>query len=112
MTNNRDKPDFSNVQSGSTTSEKKRADFGNVSAGVTSNAEPVPTERIYTVAPGDSLSKIAKEFYGNASRWPEIFEANRDQLSNPDLIKPEQVLRIPLDQDAKDAKDAKSPRLT
>ncbi len=112
MNNDRDKPDFSNVQGGSTTSEKKRADFGNVSAGVTSNAGFVPTERIYTVAPGDSLSKIAKEFYGKASRWPEIFEANRDQLSNPDLIKPGQVLKIPLDSHAKpdpDAKDAKSP---
>jgi uncharacterized protein YidB (DUF937 family) len=49
----------------------------------------------YTVANGDSLSKIAKHFYGNANDWNKIFDANRDQISNPDLIKPGQVLRIP-----------------
>lgn len=49
----------------------------------------------YTVASGDSLSKIAKHFYGNANDWHKIFDANRDQISNPDLIKPGQVLRIP-----------------
>ena len=51
--------------------------------------------RTYTVAKGDSLSKIAKKFYGNANKWRAIFEANGDQLSNPDLIKPGQVLKIP-----------------
>lgn len=49
----------------------------------------------YTVESGDSLSKIAKKFYGNANKWRAIFEANGDQLSNPDLIKPGQVLKIP-----------------
>jgi uncharacterized protein YidB (DUF937 family) len=49
----------------------------------------------YTVVGGDSLSKIAKHFYGNANDWSKIFDANRDQISNPDLIKPGQVLRIP-----------------
>jgi nucleoid-associated protein YgaU len=51
--------------------------------------------RTYTVEPGDSLGAIAQSLYGNAGRWPEIFEANRDQISNPDLIHPGQVLRIP-----------------
>ncbi|MEO7014348.1 MAG: LysM peptidoglycan-binding domain-containing protein, partial [Dokdonella sp.] len=49
----------------------------------------------YTVAKGDTLSKIAKNFYGNANKWRVIFEANSDQISNPDLIKIGQVLKIP-----------------
>lgn len=51
--------------------------------------------RMYEVKPGDSLSKIALEVYGNAGRWPEIFEANKDQISNPNMIHPGQKLRIP-----------------
>ena len=47
------------------------------------------------VQPGDSLSAIALKIYGNAMRYPEIFEANRDQLSDPNLIYPGQKLRIP-----------------
>jgi nucleoid-associated protein YgaU len=49
----------------------------------------------YTVKAGDTLSKIAKELLGNASAYTQIFEANRDQLSDPDKIKPGQVLKIP-----------------
>ncbi len=49
----------------------------------------------YTVKPGDSLSKIAKSHYGDAMRYPEIFEANKPMLSDPDKIYPGQVLRIP-----------------
>lgn len=49
----------------------------------------------YTVKPGDSLSKIAKSFYGNAMKYPVIFEANKPMLDNPDRIYPGQVLRIP-----------------
>ena len=44
---------------------------------------------------GDTLSKIAKDHMGNANAYMKIYEANRDQLSNPDLIKPGQVLRLP-----------------
>jgi nucleoid-associated protein YgaU len=51
--------------------------------------------RTYTVKSGDTLSKIAKEHLGDANAYMKIFEANRDQLSNPDLIKPGQVLKIP-----------------
>ena len=49
----------------------------------------------YTVLSGDSLSAIANARYGNPSLWPRIFEANRDQITNPNLISPGQVLRIP-----------------
>jgi nucleoid-associated protein YgaU len=52
--------------------------------------------RTYTVKPGDTLSKIAKEHYGDANSYRRIFDANRDQLNNPDLIQPGQVLKIPV----------------
>jgi nucleoid-associated protein YgaU len=51
--------------------------------------------RTYTVKPGDTLSAIAKAQLGNANDYMKIFEANRDQLSDPDKIKPGQVLKIP-----------------
>jgi nucleoid-associated protein YgaU len=56
---------------------------------------PVPEARFYTVAKGDSLSKIAKQFYGDAMKYPVIFEANKPMLKDPDRIYPGQVLRIP-----------------
>ena len=79
------KPDFSNVQSGGS------------STAPTPQPKPIvpPAPRTYTVAAGDSLSKIAKKLYGDASKWKRIFEANRDILKNPDLIHPGQVLKIP-----------------
>jgi hypothetical protein len=51
--------------------------------------------RTYTVKAGDTLSKIAKEFYGNANDYNKIFEANKDQLSSPDRINVGQELKIP-----------------
>jgi len=51
--------------------------------------------RTYTVKSGDTLSKIAKDFYGNANDYHRIFEANRDKLTDPDKIQPGQELRIP-----------------
>lgn len=53
------------------------------------------TSRTYTVESGDTLSGIAKKMYGNAGKYPVIFEANRPMLSDPDKIYPGQVLRIP-----------------
>ncbi|MCB0293367.1 MAG: LysM peptidoglycan-binding domain-containing protein, partial [Calditrichaeota bacterium] len=50
---------------------------------------------IYEVKRGDSLSKISKMFFGTFNRYMEIFEMNKDQLKNPDLIHPGQQLRIP-----------------
>jgi nucleoid-associated protein YgaU len=49
----------------------------------------------HTVVPGESLSSIAQHWYGAASTWPRIYEANRHQIVNPDLIFPGQVLRVP-----------------
>ncbi len=56
---------------------------------------PEPEATFYTVVKGDTLSKIAKEHYGNAMKYPVIFEANRPMLTSADLIYPGQVLRIP-----------------
>jgi nucleoid-associated protein YgaU len=66
-------PDFSNVQSGSSSTVAK----------------------VYVVVSGDSLSKIAKREYGNANDWNRIFEANKDILKDPNKIYPGQKLRIP-----------------
>ena len=49
----------------------------------------------YTVKKGDTLSMISKQFYGDANAYKKIFDANRDQLKDPDKIQPGQVLRIP-----------------
>ena len=51
--------------------------------------------RTYTVKSGDTLSKIAKDHLGSAGAYMKIFEANKDQLTDPDKIKPGQVLKIP-----------------
>ena len=56
---------------------------------------PAAPETLYQVKPGDTLSALAQRFYGKASLYPKIFEANRDILSNPDLIKVGQKLKIP-----------------
>ncbi|GAA3913158.1 LysM peptidoglycan-binding domain-containing protein [Luteimonas lutimaris] len=92
------KADFSNVKGGSSSTEepatKPKADFSNVQGGSSSTEETIG-EQTYTVQKGDTLSHIAKQFYGNAGNWNRIFEANRDQLDNPDLIKPGQTLKIP-----------------
>ena len=100
MANDPGKPDFSNVKSGVESSAPPapaKPDFSNVHSGVESTATKVAdsTLQTYTVVAGDSLSKIAKKFYGNAAQWRVIFEANTDRISNPDLIKIGQVLKIP-----------------
>lgn len=56
------------------------------------------TSRTYTVKSGDTLSKISKEMYGEASKYPQIFEANKPMLKDPDKIYPGQVLRVPPEQ--------------
>lgn len=77
------KPDFSNVQSGASSTAPSPAPAA------------APEVQSYTVSKGDNLSKIAKHFYGNANEWKRIFEANRDVLKDPDKIFPGQKLVIP-----------------
>jgi len=57
-------------------------------------AAPAAGPKTYTVKPGDTLSKIAKMTLGDANAYMRIFEMNKDQLSDPDKIKPGQVLKI------------------
>jgi nucleoid-associated protein YgaU len=97
MGNETSKPDFSDVRGGvaSTAADMPpaaKADFSDVQSHVSSTADEAT---IYTVMAGDNLSGIAKQFYGNANAWKAIFDANRDQLSDPDRIKPGQMLKIP-----------------
>jgi len=54
-----------------------------------------PAERTYTVKSGDTLSRIAKEMLGDSNAYMDIFNANKDQLTDPNMIKPGQVLKIP-----------------
>jgi nucleoid-associated protein YgaU len=56
---------------------------------------PEPESQWHTVVSGDTLSKIAKKFYGDANKYPGIFEANKPMLKHPDKIYPGQMLRIP-----------------
>ena len=83
-----------------TWSQEVGADIQATNKTSTSSASQVsstetPKMTTYTVQAGDTLSKIAKDHLGNANAYMDIFNANRDQLSDPDKIKPGQVLKIP-----------------
>ena len=70
--------------------------FDDVEGGASSTAPKAgPDVVTYTVQKGDSLSKIAKALYGDASQWKKIYEANKERIKNPDLIQPGWVLTIP-----------------
>jgi len=96
---NEKKPDFSDVKGGSSSTAQSRPDFSDVQSGASSTAQITggasSGETTYTVVKGDTLSHIAKEHYGKASKWHAIFEANRDQIDDPDKILPGQVLKLP-----------------
>ena len=66
-----------------------------VSAENLSAPEPEVEVEYYVIEKGDTLSKIAKQYYGNAMDYPKIFEANREVIKDPDLIYPGQKIRIP-----------------
>ena len=57
--------------------------------------EPADDVEYYTIESGDSLSKIAKQFYGNAMDYPKLFDANKEVIKDPDLIYPGQKIRVP-----------------
>lgn len=101
------KPDFSDVRTGSSTVQGSggagKADFSDVQTGSsTVQGGGATGGQTYTVESGDTLSHISKQFYGKASQWSAIFEANRDQLEDPDRIFPGQVLKIPAQDDSAD----------
>jgi len=87
MPDDPEKPDFSDVVSGSSSTAPTPSGAA--------KASTAPTERMYIVQSGDSLSKISKRFYGDANSWKRIFEANKDVVKNPDVIQPGWRLRIP-----------------
>ena len=64
-------------------------------AAAVGGASSTPAARTYTVQPGDNLSKISKQFYGDANKYMKIFEANKDKLADPDKIKAGMELLIP-----------------
>ena len=69
--------------------------YSDLTLNLTVDPSLAPQQQTYTVAAGDSLSKIAKHFYGNPNEYMKIFEANKDQLTDPNVIKPGQQLVIP-----------------
>lgn len=85
-------PSYSDLIADITVSEQAQSQRTQASGASASGGQ---SDRTYTVQPGDSLSKISRQFYGNANQYSKIFEANRDQLSNPNQIKPGQRLVIP-----------------
>jgi LysM repeat protein len=76
--------------------KKVDASFSDLKASINVNPGVAPPAESYTVVSGDTLGKIAKHFYGNAGEYMKIFEANTDQLKNPDLIQVGQVLKVPV----------------
>jgi nucleoid-associated protein YgaU len=70
-------------------------DFSDVKSGASSTAPAAQVHQIYEVKSGDSLSRIAKQFYGSGNEWKRIFEANSDILKDPNKIFPGQKLKIP-----------------
>lgn len=80
-------PDYSNVQSGSSSTSPDEPSSNN---GSNNNGS-----RTYVVVKGDSLSAIAKREYGDAKEWRRIYDANREIIKDPDLIYPGQTLRLP-----------------
>ena len=59
--------------------------------------EPEQQARFYTIEKGDSLSKIAKAHYGDANKWRDLFDANKEVIEDPDKISPGQQIRLPAD---------------
>jgi nucleoid-associated protein YgaU len=82
---------------GAVWSEIVAADSAHADVALDLTVDPslAPAQQSYSVKSGDTLSKISKQFYGDANKYMKIFEANRDTLSDPDKIKPGQVLKIP-----------------
>jgi nucleoid-associated protein YgaU len=82
---------------GAVWSEIVAADSAHADVALDLTVDPslAPAEQSYSVKSGDTLSKISKQFYGDANKYMKIYEANRDTLNDPDKIKPGQVLKIP-----------------
>lgn len=86
-------PNYSDLTADLTV-DPSAAPVGSQTGGSTAGTQQQGGQR-YTVQAGDTLSKLARQFYGDASQYMRIFEANRDQLNDPNMIKVGQVLTIP-----------------
>lgn len=85
--------------------EQTRAKERDAASGLSSNdtkkeyipkdRPPAPSHEYYEVQKGDSLSKIAKDRYGDAGKWKLIYQANKQSIKNPDMIYPGQVIELP-----------------
>lgn len=99
MSSSDKKADFSGIQTGFKTTEEVRPDFSAVQTGFRTTEEvvgaPEAAERRYTIEQGDTLSHIAKRFYGKAKFWRQIHDANREAIPDPDRIFPGQTIVLP-----------------
>jgi nucleoid-associated protein YgaU len=83
------------------TAQPKPAPAANTTSGTSNQAAPQSTPstaaqpKVYTIKSGDSLSKIAKQFYGDANQWSKIHKANLDKIKDPNLIHPGEQIVIP-----------------
>ncbi|MDX1661820.1 MAG: LysM peptidoglycan-binding domain-containing protein [Gemmatimonadota bacterium] len=87
-----EKPDFSNVESGSSSTAPEAR-------------EAETEERTHVVEEGDTLWAIADRYYGDGTEWPRIHEANRDVIDDPDVIQPGWELTIPEKEDEEEGED-------
>lgn len=91
---------FDKFKRGDDKEKKAKADFSRVDSGGSSTAGPAEKAApagatTYTVEAGDSLWKISEKFYGDGNQWRRIYEANRDEIKDPDMIHPGQTFTIP-----------------
>ena len=75
--------------------KKVDAKYADLAADIGIDASLAVPAQVYVVVAGDTLSKIAKKFYGDANKYMKIFDANKDQLADPDKINVGQKLKIP-----------------
>lgn len=99
MSSSDKKADFSGVKTGFKTTEDVRPDFSAVQTGFRTTEDvvgaPEAVQRTYTIEKGDTLSHIAKRFYGKAKFWRQIHEANSETIPDPDRIFPGQTIVLP-----------------
>ena len=90
-----EKVNATNLEVTTTTREMPRAEVKTMPNTMPPAAAAEPEFEFYTIQSGDSLSKIAKRYYGDAMKWPALFDANRGVIENADLIYPGQQIRVP-----------------
>ena len=94
---NKTQPNISPLAKPTTQAQPQPASTASTAPAATQPTGSAAKFEMYTVKEGDWLSKIAGRYYGDVHKWDRIFQANRDQISDPDKIRPGQILKIPLD---------------